>query len=215
MAINKNGHLRGKVGNTINYQLNGQDVVKIRAAHVFNPNTPGQVAQRIRIKTSSRFVKSVHNFIKIGYQATSLDYPANEARQFMLRNCFTNGEHGPVLDYEKVMISRGLLKKPEDITFTIVDKSVVINWKKPSPSEHNGDEKVMITMYWEEGKADKPEGMSQLINNGIRRRDGSISIPIPSHSSPLNSWLFFYDPEASVGESRKKISDSVWLGCCL
>lgn len=199
----------GSIGRLVHYTLKGKPIIRIKPAHMTNPRTPAQEAHRMKLKLASRFIKSNKKFIEIGYQGTSLDYPHNEARQFLMKNCFVNTADSVMLDYSKVMISRGEIKKPEDCQMTVADNQLSITWKKPVKGDKTkGTDKAMVTMFMDDGS----DGTSELIRGLASRSEGSITIPIPKHEAPVQVWMFFYNAEEEVGQSKKNVSDSVWLG---
>ncbi|HLO90394.1 MAG TPA: DUF6266 family protein [Lentimicrobium sp.] len=200
---------KGRINNITMYTLNGENIMRIIPAHVYNPKTTGQTDHRTKIRVASKFLKTINEFIKIGYQDTSLDYPANEARQYVIKNCFNQTPDGPVLDYEKVLISRGEIAKPEGYKLTVEKDLVHIDWQtSPNDNVRRNDDRVKVVMYYFTDNDEK----SQLINTPARRKDGTVTLSIPVHSSPVQVWMFFHNAEEKVGESRKNISDSVWLG---
>lgn len=201
--------MSGSIGCLLHYSLKGKQVVRHKPAHMTNPKTIGQTNHRMKIKLSSRFIKSIHNFIKIGYQATSLDYPSNEARQYMIKNCFTVTSDGVLMNYPSVAVSRGEIAKPEDFTMSIVVNTAHISWKTPVKGDYtNSEDKVMIVLFNDEGR----EGISWQLSNVASRQDGNTIFTVPIHTKPVHAWMFYYNPEKAVGEDRKKVSDSVYLG---
>ena len=200
---------KGRVGNVTCYQLNGEDIMRIIPAHVSNPNTTAQSNHRTKMRLASKFLKTLNDCIKIGYQDTSADYPANEARQYLIKNCFNITPAGPVLDYKKVMISRGEIEKPMEHSCVKDGNTAKISWKTlPGDSVKRQDDRAMVVMFIDQAENSK----SVLLSTPARRRDGNVSVEIPAHTVPVQVWMFFYNAEEQVGESRKKISDSVWLG---
>lgn len=209
MATEKRGRINGSIGNIVHYTLGDKNVMRQKPAYVHNPRTTKQQNHRAKIRESSKFIRSIHTFIKIGYQATSLDYPSNEARQFLIRNCFIETPEGMLLNYPSVPVSRGELKKPEEFGMTTNGTIATITWKSPVKQDFtDGTDKVMIIMYSNE----TTEGMSWLKSSVAFRADGKAILDIPAHELPIHVWMFFYNAEKAVGESRKKISDSVYLG---
>lgn len=182
--------------------------MRLKPAHVSNPKTKSQTHHRNKIRMAGRLVKGLRKFIDIGYQATDFDMPMNEARQYMIRNCFSNNNEDTVLDYSKVMIARGELLRPEETTLTIVNNTARVTWKTPVKGDYtNGDDKVMIAMYSDEGY----EPLTQMLSNAAYRKAGEVTVSLPIHNQPLHLWMFFYQPDYCAGENRKKISDSVYL----
>lgn len=209
MATGNPYHAKGSIGNLTFYRLGDKDVIRIKPAHVRNPRTKAQTNHRLKIKLASRLLKSIHSFIQIGYQETSLDYPANEARQYLMKNCFDITDNGPVIDYSKVIISRGSITKPEEIKFVADDDKFEITWKIPVKGDYtNGEDRLMIAMFMDQDI----EGKSELVVSPARRKDGIVTANIPDHKAPVQIWIFFYNAEEAVGESRMKISDSVYVG---
>ncbi len=209
MAINDGNSISGTIGNIVHYKRKKKNVMRIKSANVKNPDTPGQRNHRGKIKLSSRFIKSIHSFIKIGYQATNHDSPSNEARQFIIKNCFTNGFDMPVLNYNTIPISRGTIAAPEDCTLTLNGNLAHITWKKPEKVNNViKNDKVMIAMFIDEGK----EGVSQMLSNVAYRTDGEADLQIPVHTTPVHIWMFFYNPDFTAGEDKGKVSDSVYVG---
>lgn len=199
---------KGRIHNITMYTLNGEDVMRMIPAHVYNPKTTGQTNHRTKIRMASKFIKSFDSFIKIGYQATSLDNYSNEARQFMIKNCFNITPAGPVFDFPKVLISRGELPMAEGCDMLVEDKSITITWDaSASEGRRRKDDRVMVVFYM-----DEDGGKCVELDTDARRGDRSVILEVPNHKVPVQVWMFFYNAEEAVGESRKKISNSVWLG---
>jgi hypothetical protein len=208
MATDNGNGASGSLGPIIYYTRNGKKCMRMKPAHVKNPKTKGQTHHRNKIKLAGRLIRGLRKFIDIGYQATDSDMPMNEARQYIIRNCFNNDVENTVLDYSQVMIARGELAKPEETTFTIENNSARITWKTPVRGDNTkGDDKVMIAMYSDEGS----EPLAQMLSNAAYRKDGVVTVSIPIHDQPLHYWMFFYQPDYCTGESRRKISDSVYI----
>lgn len=209
MAIDNGSGASGSLGPLIYYYRKGKKCIRTKPPHVHNPQTAQQTNHRTKISMAGKLIRNLRKFIDIGYQATDIDMPMNEARKFMLNNCFDlSAEGATVLDYSKVLISRGQISKPEVTGFNIEGNTARINWKTPLKGDYtDGDDKVMIAMFMDEGK----EGLSQLLSNVAYRKDGSCTIPVPIHTEPLHAWIFFYNPDIAPGESRMKVSDSVYL----
>jgi len=209
MAIEKHGRTSGSIGNIVHYTLRGKNVMRLKPGIKNNPRTAKQQNHRAKIRESSKFIRSINSFIKIGYQATPLDYAANEARQFIIKNCFIETPDGVKLNFPSILVSRGELKKPENYSMTVDGTTATITWKKPEKRDYtDGTDKVLIALYSDT----PPEGSSWLKISVAFRSDGTATIEIPAHELPIHAWMFFYNAEKATGESKKKISDSVYLG---
>lgn len=208
MAIDEGNGASGSLGPVIYYMRKGKRCMRSKPAHMSNPNTVGQKNHRDKLKLSGRIIKALRKFIDIGFQATELDMPMNEARQYMIKNCFYIEQENTVLDYSKVLISRGELKAPEEATLSLDGNTANITWKVPVKGDYTkGDDKLMVAMFIDEGI----DGVSQMLHNVALRSDGKCSVPVPIHTGPLHIWIFFSQPDYCAGESRKKVSDSVYF----
>lgn len=207
MAKKSGNGASGRIGNVIHYTRKGVKCMRIIPAHVSNPRSAAQTNQRNKLGMSSRFLKSLNRFILTGYQATELDTPANEARQHLMRDCFDITDNGPVLDYSRISIARGLIPAPVDCTMTKTGNSTLISWT-PMRGSRSADIKVMIAMYIDEEK----EGISQMLSNVAYQKDGSCNVPVPIHSKPVHVWMFFSNADLYPYEHIKKVSNSVYLG---
>lgn len=200
---------KGSIGNLTFYKIGSKNVIRIKPAYVQDCKSEKQLNHRAKIKIASRFTRELYKFIQIGYQATTMDYPSNEARSYLIRNCFDVTPDGPKLLYPLVMISRGNIKKPENCILSIIDGQMQITWEKPEKKDNtNPSDKVMVAMLAEE----EDSLNCQQISTTAFRKDGVVSLDIPEHTNPLQIWMFFSNSEAAVGESKDKISDSVWIG---
>lgn len=208
MATDNGNGASGSLGPVIYYIRNGKKCMRLKPVYVKNPKTKGQTHHRNKIRMAGRLVKELRKFIDIGYQASDFDMPMNEARQYIIRNCFNNNIENTALDYSKVMIARGELAKPEETTVTIENNSAHITWKTPVKGDYtSGDDKVMIAIYSDEGS----EPLNQMVSNAAYRKAGAVTVSLPIHDQPLHLWMFYYQPDYCAGESRKKVSDSVYL----
>ncbi len=208
MAIKNGDGASGSLGSIIHYYRNGKFCMRAKPAHVRNPRTEGQTQHRNKIKQAGRLIRALKKFINIGYQDTDFDMPMNEIRKHLIQTCFDNTTEGTVLDYSRVLISRGELMKPEETTLTIEADKAHILWKTPLKSQFsNDDDKVMIAVFVDEGD----DGQSDLLSSVAFRRDGTCTIPVPAQTAPMHIWMFYYNPDLIYSESRKKISDSVYL----
>lgn len=208
MATDNGNGASGSLGPIIYYMRNGKKYMRTKPGHVHNPKTQGQTHHRTKIRLAARLVKALRKFIDIGYQATDLDMPMNEARQYIIRNCFNSDVENTTLDYSKVRISRGELPPPQDSTLSIEGNTARITWKTPVKGDYTkGDDKVMIAMFIDEGEA----GISKMESGIAKRSDGSCTISLPEHTAPIHIWMFFYQPDLCPGESMRKVSESVYL----
>lgn len=207
MAIDNGNKISGSIGPIIYYSRNGKKCMRKKPGHVSNPQTPAQEYHRNKLKLSSRFIRSLKGFIELGYQQTSLDTPVNEARQHLMRDAFVKTPEGPVPDYSKIRIARGDLAEPQECLMQVEENQAHITWYT---DRHFWPDnvKVNVAMFIDE----ESDGISHMLNNVAYQNTGSCTVQIPLHNKPVNIWLFFYYPDLCADESRKKVSNSVFLG---
>lgn len=210
MAIVTPKGLSGVLGPLIFFSRNGILCSRVKPAHVHNPKTPRQTNHRNKLGLSSRFIKACSKSVKTGYQATSADHCYNEARRFIYKNCFIDSADGnPQMIWENILISRGLIQKPEEFSMIPDCESVTINWKLPVKGDGtDGGDFVMVLMFSDEGKS----GLALEHDKTAQRKDGTARFALLKSPKPVHAWMFFYNPLVCDGESRAKISDSVYLG---
>lgn len=210
MAIQNFDGPSGDMGGIIYYNRNGKKCMRMRPAHYTDAKTTPQLKHREKISKAARFTKACRKFIDIGYQATDKEVPVNEARSFMIKNCFTEAEPLPILDYSKMLVSRGIIVPPKDAVMVVEGSSVTITWD-PTHIKHiftAATDRVMVLMFTDDCKA----GTGHYFRNVAFRGDGKVTIPIPKSTAPLHTWMFFHEPDVATGEHRAKISNSVYLG---
>lgn len=207
MAKKKNGKLSGRIGNLIHYTRNGVDCVRSVPAHYHDANTPEQQLNRKKISLSGKFLRSFRNTLKIGFQGTEMDNYFNEPNAWLINNCFIAEGSELSIDFSKVKMARGTIPAPEECSMNISGNILEIMWRPFNKFERAfKSDHAVVLMYDSEGKG------SNFLNAGLRS-DSIAKIEIPEKAIfPIHVWMFFHNPGFNVGESKDKISDSVYLG---
>lgn len=207
MAKNKNGKLSGTIGNLIHYENNGEQCIRIKGAEYNDANTEVQQSHRGKIRQSGQFLKECKRIIKIGFQASDKNNYFNEANSYMYYNCFRREDSKDYLDFSKVKISRGNIPAPEDCSIVLSGNKLEIKWRPYNKYERAFKSDHAVVMLYDS------EGKSHNFTEAALRSDSSAQIEIPKNAIyPLHVWMFFHNPGFNVGESKDKISDSVYLG---
>ena len=100
----------GRTGNHVGRRVKGENIISMRPAKSNRPPTPLQYDQRLRFGLVTHTLSEMSEFIKIGFQ----DYdagmsPMNAAVANNLDKAVTGVSPNYVLDYPKVLFSRGKL----------------------------------------------------------------------------------------------------------
>jgi len=211
MAIIETDGIQNSLGNVVHYTRKGKKIARLKTASYHDPKSPKQLFHREKVRLAGQFTATCKRFINIGYQAApeAMDNASNEARSYILKNCFNTSGDLPLLDYSKIPISRGLIPAPIITSVTNENGLLTITWKTPVKGDGTrGNDRVMIMFYTSNGA----EAFSYYYPDVSTRSAGTVSVAIPTASSALHCWMFFHNPNVAVGESRERISGSVYVG---
>lgn len=185
--------------------------MRLKPANYRDPQSPKQLIHREKMRLASRFTATCKRFIYIGYQdcQSGMETPVNEARSYIMKNCFDTSGVLPVMVYSKIPISRGLITPPDIKSISAQNGMLIITWAVPVKGDGTrGNDQVMIMFYTSTGA----EAFSYFYQDVATRSAGTVSVAIPTSSSPMHCWMFFHNPNAAVGESRERVSGSVYVG---
>jgi len=206
MAKIRNGVLTGLVGNLVLTKHKDVQVVKSRPQYKVQP-TAGQKSQRNKLFVVNEFLKGIKPVIRTGYQDSDKLSPYNECVSALLKNVIKLDNGDQVIDYPAVKIARGKLIAPEIISVEIKPNVITISWNSISTgSASRKNDEAFVLLYPENGKPQVFECIGY-------RKDGAGSVDVSSTgNSPYHLWMFFSNPRLVASESKKKVSDSVYLG---
>jgi len=211
MAILETDGIHNSLGSVVHYNRKGKKVMRLKPANYVDPKSPKQLFHREKVRLAGQFTATCKRFLNIGYQDApeAMDNSSNEARSYILKNCFDTSGELPALDYSIIPISRGLIAAPVITSVTTENGLLTITWKTPVKGDGTrGNDRVMIMFYTSTGA----EAFSYYYPDVATRSAGSVSVAIPTSSSTLHCWVFFHNPNVEVGESRSKVSGSVYVG---
>lgn len=209
MARLRKGILTGIIGPLAYSNYKGKQVVKTRPDKDKKKKEPtaAQFAQRNKMRAINAFVKPLKPVIAIGFQASDKLSAYNECVSELLSIVKISDTAVPVIDYPQVKFSRGTLPAPEIIAMDVNPGSITITWNKSTSNRasRKNDEAVVV-LHSEAGD-------SKIFDCIGLRADGSGSVEIPENISlPYHAWIFFSNPKMFPYASKKKVSDTVYLG---
>jgi hypothetical protein len=114
------GRAKKSAGGVVFYNLNGQEIARMKAAQVANPNTPDQQNQRSRMAQ----LVALNPYLR---QATAIGYPGRAKtrsayNEFIARNigsAFNIVAGKPVLNMHLVNVAKGSLQAPANAGTTM------------------------------------------------------------------------------------------------
>jgi len=199
------GTFKGKIGNSVSYQLNGKNVVR-SLPRTSAKNKRGSALQnlyRSRFTEMQDFLRPALYFIRIGFnmEARSRQMSAhNAAKSYNMLNAFSpEGE----IDYSKVLVSFGNLAGAKEVTVTQDDAGLHFSWVNyPSTETARRFDQVMLLAYCPDIKE------AYFVISGAKRKTGQETLEIENEAKgkELHTWIAF------ISDDRQQISMSTYTG---
>lgn len=206
------GPVSGKVGNVVGATWRGIDYLRILPANVTNPRTPAQGRQRQAFLLVMRFLSPLLDFIRIGYRGFADGMSAyNAAMSYVLRNAVVGDFPDQVIDFGRVLVSRGNLRGVVAATASSPQsRTIQVEWEDNSELGGVSAHDTAIVVVYNGDKMD----VSHKLEAGSRSQ-GQAIITLPSAyvGDTVQVYLAFTSASAyfSTG-NRNSISDSVYAG---
>lgn len=104
-----------------------------RAQSVKNPCTEGQMEQRSKFALTLDFLKSTTAYVRTGYKTYATKQTAfNAAMSYIVKNAIGGTSPNYVLDFSRVLVSRGSLTQPSNHNVSIASGKAAISWNDNS-----------------------------------------------------------------------------------
>ncbi|RZM18885.1 MAG: hypothetical protein EOO88_39585 [Pedobacter sp.] len=199
------GPHRGRIGNMVYYDLNGQNVGR-QIGRITTPPTENQLRNWEVMKLVPAFLKSVLEFINLGFSIEQLGTTSNSYNVAMKLNVtqIVTGDYPNLyIDYSKVILSKGILKPAQNPTAEMEAEAIRFSWdtNPQMPWEESTDQVMMLAYFPEQKKV-----FYTLF--GKDRIAGNDSLPIPDDllDQPVYTYISF------VAANRRKLADSIFIG---
>jgi hypothetical protein len=208
MGISKgwpNGHYIGRIGNIIYYMLNGQYVSRTVGPRKKKATLP-QLRSRLKTSMSSKLLKQFKPFFDIGLSIEVLNTnqnPFNMAVSINSRKMMKGIYPDFQIDYSEIELSRGILKKGENLKANATKKAILFTWDAPEkmPWPESSDLVMMIANF--------PSKKRSIIKiGGDARNTGADQLKLPVSLQGHHAEVYI----AFVAADRKQVSDSTYLG---
>ena len=167
------GTITGSIGGYIFGNHKGTPYVRKKAVNVSNPRTAAQLDQRAKFKTVIEFLKPLKSFLRIGFKSQTAKMSAfNAAMAYHLSHALMGSYLEYVIDYSKVLVSRGKLSGAKNPAASIINAGEIeFTWKDNRYAMAN--DMVMVVVY----NPTKQEVVT--IVGGTFRTEERLSIKIP------------------------------------
>lgn len=198
--------MRGRLGNHVGRYLRGENIIAMRPVPSSKPATALQELQRAKFGFLTQWLAPLSPFIDQGFK----DYdakmsPRNACMSYNSKLGILSGSAPDfVLDYSKIVLSRGILTGPNLPTVaTGAGISVLFEWEEPQGSSNaKATDKMSFVVY------DPLSGEYALLLNVVSRAALSYQMLLPEEFSGnmVRCWV------TTISENGKLVSDSIHLG---
>lgn len=205
MSIKKKGNFNGKLGNTVTYMLNGREVQRGIGVRV-KPPTIAELTNCMKMSLTNELHQPVLEFLEVGYALEGKEHDTtarNRATSYNKKNALTGIYPDVVVDFSKVLFSRGALPVNPEFRVEVRDGGLAFSWNPVCFEEGmRENDSVLMLAYCSE----KESAFMEL--NGHRRSDAEDFLPITAYHQPVTLEVY----AAFVSANRKSISNSVHIG---
>jgi hypothetical protein len=200
------GGFRGGVGTVVGFRYRRRNLMRSIPRRRNKRKKLKALPQHLNLGRMSQFIRIAKELIAIGFKTPNpkLD-PRSLAMKYNIKNALLKTDNGPLINYEKVKLSRGSRERAwsEEIVFTEGNR-VSVSWDIPAMLDLKliGADKVYIVLYSENERT--MMYAKQHISRADRSYTGTVSADYIGQ--PIHGWIFFVSPDG------KEVSDSDYLG---
>ncbi len=206
MATSQNpliGRMSGTVGNFVTSSYRGQNVVRSKAFNPKDAKTEAQQRHRSLFRMLSDEYSSLAEFIKLGFPTRPRRQSAYNAFMAVnLQNAVDKTGEFPVIDYSKMLISRGTLPKVNILTAELAEELLKLNYHSLSglPGASENDE-LIVVLKTTSGAVFH----SQKVRGNTEQETLQLAVP------GIVSEDILYIYATVLSEDRTKVSQSVYI----
>jgi hypothetical protein len=201
------GSFRGRLGNSVGYMLNGQNVVRHlpKKSAKNKRGSDSQRASRSKFTKMQSFLQPLLHFIRIGFnmEGRSRQMSAhNAAKSYNMLNAFN--EEGEI-DYSQVLLSFGDLDGAVDASVVQDDAGFHFSWTyRVGTGPLRLNDQVMLLAY----HPDRNHDFVEMMYSGARRRAGQETLIDLTFKKgqEVHTWIAF------ISDDRQRISKSTYVG---
>jgi len=206
------GPIIGKIANLVGYIRLGQPVIRTEARKPKKKRarSDAQKAVNLKFKIVKSFIADISDFINVGYKldvAGTTKIPENNAVSYHINEAVTGTYPDLVLDYSKVLVSRGKLPVPLNPTVELVGDVLKFKWDiDPKSDWKRKRDQVMLLAY--KTATQEPD----YVLSGARRFEGTDELPVRIARNKNRKDDFLETYIAFIADDRQSISNSVYVG---
>jgi hypothetical protein len=198
------GTTTGKVGKTVSYSINGQNVIRQIGVSTKKP-TEKQLASRLRFKVINRLLRPINGFINLGFMFETIGTTKNQhnvATSNNMRYALKGSYPDIEVDYSKVIVSKGKLPIAQTATAIVTESDITVSWEYDKKLDFSlRNDRLMALFFY-------PKTNSAIyFLSGAERSAGAQVFDIPAYESEGNPEIYV----SFFAEDRLTVSDSIWV----
>lgn len=198
--------IKGKIGNVVACTWRGIPYLRTLPAHVKNPRTPMQQAQRTRFSVALSLLRPLTPVLRIGFHEGTVHQSAfNAAMSYTMRYALKETAEGIAVDYRNTRISRGTLTGATEAVVVPGEGKAVFTWNNNCEIENASPRDHALTVVYH-----KPSQTAVYETMGTLRDEGRAELNYPKdwRAEDLAIYLGFWNPK----EKMASISECLWGG---
>jgi len=198
------GGFSGKVGSVIGSSWKGISYMRGKAVSIKNPRTLQQMKQRNKFALALSVLQPITAFIRVGFKRYAHKKSEfNAAMSYTIRNAIVGSYPDYMLDFSKLLVSRGSLTGANDATAAAVPGKIKLTWEDNSGiGEAKPTDKALVV-------AINPEkGEAAYITDGAPRSAKSEELLVSPYwaGDEVEVYLGF------ISEDGKDVATSAYCG---
>ena len=143
------GGFSGKVGTVVGSNWKGTSYMRALALKVKDANTEKQRYQRNKFIITHSFLKTMTPFIRFGYRGyAKRQSEYNAATSYVMKHAMADTKGTPVIDYDKVLLTRGTLTTAANPAAVIAESKASYTWTDNSGTgDAQATDRAMLLVY--------------------------------------------------------------------
>jgi hypothetical protein len=182
------GGFSGRLGNVVGCYRYGRYYLRTLPERVNQPDTPAQLAQRMRFRLVQEYLSPFRGFLKFGFTACATGRSAySAAMSYNLRHAIAGEYPGLAVDPQHVLLSRGTLPAAEGVALAVDNGKLKFSWTAQGDADAR-DNAATVALCTGLGQAVWQMGIA-------KRGDQSASMELPQawKDRQVAGFICFYD----------------------
>jgi SAM-dependent methyltransferase len=200
------GGFNGNLGPVEGYVRYGIAYVRTKKRKRTTPPTPREKIQRKRMEVVNKFVNSMTDYVRIGFEEAAQGKPIspnNAAKSYQLLHA-VHGEYPNIsINYSAARLTQGTIELPLNPIATAEGNGVRFNWSyNTSLNWSDRGARVMLLVYAEE------TGKSYYLFSGARMTEETDFLELPAEVKGMQLQVYM----SFIADDRRSLSNSIYLG---